>query len=288
MEYFRLGAEHMVTGYDHLLFLFGVVFFLTRFMDILKFVTAFTIGHTITLIFATYLKITANYYLVDAFIAITVMYKGFENLDGFRHWLKIKAPNLLLMVLLFGLVHGFGLSTRLQQLPIDESGSMLGHIISFNVGVEVGQILALIFMFGVLHLIRKAGHFELTSKLINGGLVFAGALLLMMQLHGYAHGKWADGFPISRDDHAHAHLEAEASKQEAAQAATAAEGGHAHNPDGSHSLPSDGEQGHAHSPDGSHALPEVPQAQGNPDGSHQLPSEEDEAENATPVTPDHP
>ena len=144
LEYLRLGAEHMITGYDHLLFLFGVMFFLSRPTDIIKFVSAFTIGHTVTLICATYWQITANYYLVDAFIAVTVAYKGFENLDGFKKFLNTGSPNLLLMVLMFGLVHGFGLSTRLQQLPVAEGGGMLMHIISFNVGVEIGQILALI------------------------------------------------------------------------------------------------------------------------------------------------
>jgi len=142
LEYIRLGAEHMITGYDHLLFLFGVMFFLRRLSDIVKFVTAFTVGHTITLIFATYLQITANYYLVDAFIALTVVYMGFQNLDGFRNYLNTVSPNLLLMVLLFGLIHGLGLSTRLQQLPIAEGGAMLLHILSFNLGVEIGQIVA--------------------------------------------------------------------------------------------------------------------------------------------------
>jgi hypothetical protein len=139
-EYMRLGAEHMLTGYDHLLFLFGVMFFLTRFVDIVKFVTAFTLGHTITLILATYLQITANFYLIDAFIALTVAYKGFENLDGFRKYLNSASPNLLWMVFAFGLVHGFGLSTRLQQLPVAESGNLLMHILSFNLGVEIGQV----------------------------------------------------------------------------------------------------------------------------------------------------
>ncbi len=279
-EYFRLGAEHMVTGYDHLLFLFGVVFFLTRFRDILKFVTAFTIGHTITLIFATNFQITANYYLVDAFIAITVIYKGFENLDGFRQWLQTKSPNPVLMVLLFGLVHGFGLSTRLQQLPIAESGNMLSHILSFNAGVEVGQIAALLLMFGLLHFIRKFGHFVPTSKLINGGVIFAGALLLMMQLHGFSHSSYADDFPISRDDHAHAHLEAAQASAAQAQAADESGHGHAHNPDGSHAMPGDAaaaEHGHSHNPDGSHALPADGDAAAhghahNPDGSHMLPA----------------
>ena len=220
-EYLRLGAEHMITGYDHLLFLFGVMFFLTRLTDIVKFVTAFTIGHTITLILATYWQITANYYLVDAFIAVTVAYKGFENLDGFKKYLNVASPNLLLMVLVFGLVHGFGLSTRLQQLPVSEGGGMLMHIISFNVGVELGQILALVPMWGVIYFWQHHSHFSVVSKVANSGLIVAGSLLLIMQLHGYAHMTNSEAFPINRDDHAHVHADMDGH-------------GHAHNPDGSH------------------------------------------------------
>jgi hypothetical protein len=115
----------MITGYDHLLFLFGVMFFLTRFSAIIKFVTAFTAGHTITLIAATFVGIQANYFLVDAVIACTVIYKGFDNLDGFRKYLNVNSPNLLTAVFVFGLIHGFGLSTRLQQLPILGDGFLL-------------------------------------------------------------------------------------------------------------------------------------------------------------------
>ena len=97
MEYVELGASHMLTGYDHLLFLFGVIFFLNNFKDVVKFITVFTVGHSITLIFATFLGIKANYFLIDAVIALTVCYKGFDNLDGFKKYLDVKAPNLCLL-----------------------------------------------------------------------------------------------------------------------------------------------------------------------------------------------
>lgn len=225
IEYLRLGAEHMLTGYDHLLFLFGVMFFLKRAIDIIKFVSAFTLGHTITLVFATYMQISANYYLVDAFIAVTVAYKGFENLDGFNKYLNVKSPNLLTMVLLFGLIHGFGLSTRLQQLPVDEGGDRLMHILFFNGGVEIGQIAALAIMWGILRAWQGREHFPVIGKLANSGLIAAGALLFVMQMHSYMHTSYADSFPISRDDHAHAHADMES---------------HAHHPDASH--------GQAHKP----------------------------------------
>src|SRR5215208_8344220 len=158
LQYLKLGATHMLTGYDHLLFLFGVIFFLTKFRDIVKFITAFTVGHCITLVFATLLHIKANFYLIDAVIALTVCYKAFDNLDGFKKYMGIRPPSLLGAVFLFGLIHGFGLSTRLQQLPLGQDG-LIVRILSFNVGVEVGQILALAAMGLVLASWRKTASF---------------------------------------------------------------------------------------------------------------------------------
>ena len=181
LQYVGLGATHMLTGYDHLLFLFGVVFFLTTFKDIAKFVTAFTLGHCITLIFATFLQINWNYFLVDALIAISVIYKGFDNNGGFQKHFGIRSPNLLAVVFGFGLLHGFGLSTRLQQLPLgDDKTSILMRILSFNVGVEIGQIAALSVMVALLAIWRKRSYFQRFSVLANVGLVYAGGLLLLM------------------------------------------------------------------------------------------------------------
>jgi hypothetical protein len=204
LEYMRLGATHMLSGYDHLLFLFGVIFFLTRFNDILKFITVFTIGHSITLVFATLIGIKANYYLIDAVIALTVCYKAFDNLDGFKKYLQVRSPNLTWMVFTFGLIHGFGLSTRLQQLPLGEHGLVL-KILSFNVGVEIGQVVALSIMLLLLSGWRKTNSFQKFSKAANVVLMFAGGLLLLMQLHGYQHTQFPDDFPLNTDDHHHAH-----------------------------------------------------------------------------------
>ncbi|MEM9680362.1 MAG: HupE/UreJ family protein [Bacteroidota bacterium] len=184
--YIRVGATHMLTGYDHLLFLTGVIFYLKNFKDIIKFITVFTIGHCITLISATYTGITANEHLVDAVIALSVLYKGFENLGGFEK-LKVKSPNLLLMVGLFGLIHGFGLSTRLQSFDIGEE-QFLAKILCFNLGVEVGQILALIPIVFVITLSRKHKQFPAFYKAVNWYLVLAGIGLFAYQLYGYFHG----------------------------------------------------------------------------------------------------
>ena len=183
IDYLYLGAKHMITGYDHILFLIGVIFFLTRFLDIVKFVTVFTIGHSITLIFATLFKITANYYLIDAVIAFSVIYKGFENLGGFKKWLSLNPPNLVLMVFIFGLIHGFGLSTRLQQINLGDN-YLIYSILSFNVGVEFGQIAALAIVFPLLLSIRGK-YFEQISKVSNWGLIIAGGFLLSYQLSNF-------------------------------------------------------------------------------------------------------
>lgn len=214
LRYIWLGATHMLTGYDHLLFLFGVIFFLTSIRDIIKFVTIFTIGHSITLIFATFMSINANYYLIDAVIALSVIYKAFDNNKGFQNYLGVKSPNLLVMVLLFGLIHGFGLSTRLQQLPLGEQNfDMLMRIISFNIGVELGQIIALALMLVLLTLWKKSKSFEKFSKITNHALMFTGFMLLLMQLHGYLHTINEEEFGFNRDAHIHNHLDMEAAKQ---------------------------------------------------------------------------
>ncbi len=206
LSYVWLGATHMLTGYDHLLFLFGVVFFLTTLKDVVKFVTVFTIGHSITLIFATFMGIGANYYLIDAVIALSVIYKAFDNNGGFESYLGVKSPNLLAMVLIFGLIHGFGLSTRLQQLPLGEQNfDTLMKIISFNVGVELGQIAALVLMLFILTQWRKRASFLRLSKVANDALMMAGFLLFLMQMHGYLHTTYQEDFGFNADEHYHIH-----------------------------------------------------------------------------------
>jgi hypothetical protein len=187
LRYLWLGANHMVTGYDHLLFLFGVLFYLKGIKDILKFITAFTLGHSITLVLATFLKITADYHLVDAVIALSICYKAFDNLDGFRKWLGMGSPNLVAMVFLFGLIHGFGLSTRLQELPLPSEG-LLTRILSFNVGVELGQVAALSVLVALLAGWRRTSSFQRLGGIANGLLLVAGLGLFGWQLNGYFRG----------------------------------------------------------------------------------------------------
>jgi len=184
LAYILVGAKHMVTGYDHLLFLVGVIFYLSNFKDIVKFVTVFTIGHSITLISATLLGIKANEHLIDAVIALSVLYKGFENLGGFQKILNTKSPNLLWMVFIFGLIHGFGLSTRLQSFDIGNE-QILAKIVSFNVGVELGQIAALVPIVFIISRWKAFKSYDTFYKVVNWFLVAAGIGLFIFQMYGY-------------------------------------------------------------------------------------------------------
>src|SRR5450631_3682564 len=139
-----LGAKHMVTGYDHLLFLFGVIFFLYRLRDVATYVTLFAVGHSITLLGGVLGKVQVNPWLIDAIIGFSVVYKAFENIGGFRT-LFGATFNPRAAVFLFGLCHGLGLATKLQTLQLDRDG-LLPNLIAFNVGVEIGQLLALVVM----------------------------------------------------------------------------------------------------------------------------------------------
>lgn len=184
LSYIWVGAKHMVTGYDHLLFLTGVIFFLKSIKDILKFITVFTIGHSIMLIGASFMGIQVNEHIIDAIIGLSVLYKGFENLKGFERYFNVKAPNLFLMVLLFGLIHGMGLSTRLQSFDMGTDQVLL-KILSFNLGVELGQITALIPIVLLIRLWKKKSSYQAFYKACNIYLIIAGILLFLYQMAGY-------------------------------------------------------------------------------------------------------
>ncbi len=184
--YLWLGATHMLTGYDHLAFVFGIIFFLTSFRDIAKYITAFTVGHSITLIIATFAGLQISPFLIEPIIALSVSYIAFHNLDGFKKYFHVKAPNMMIMIVGLGLVHGLGLSTRLQDLPLNPDDLLL-NIISFNVGVELGQMSALAVMLLIVSAWRKRPGFEVFSRIANLGLIAYGLLLFLMQMHAYEH-----------------------------------------------------------------------------------------------------
>lgn len=181
--YLYLGAKHMFTGYDHLLFLLGVVFFLYRLRDVALYVTLFSIGHSITLLVGVLGSIHANAYLVDAIIGVSVVYKAFDNLGGFKRVFGIE-PDQRAAVFLFGLVHGFGLSTKLQDLSLSEDG-LVPNMLAFNLGVELGQVAALAFILTFMNLWRAHPSFVRHQALANVLIMAAGFVLIEYQLVGY-------------------------------------------------------------------------------------------------------
>jgi hypothetical protein len=178
-----LGAKHMVTGYDHLLFLVGVIFFLYRLKDVLLYVSLFTLGHSITLLAGVLGGIRANPYVVDAVIGASVAYKAFENIGGFERVFRIR-PNTKVAVLVFGLFHGFGLATKLQEFTLSQNG-LVTNILSFNVGVEIGQMLALTAVLIVLTSWRARRSFLRHAFITNTLLMTAGFILAGAQIAGY-------------------------------------------------------------------------------------------------------
>jgi hypothetical protein len=178
-----LGAKHMLTGYDHLMFLVGVIFFLYRVGDVVKYISLFTLGHSTTLLLGVLGGVRANPYLIDAVIALSVVYKAFDNMGGFRRFLGFE-PNTKLAVLIFGLFHGFGLASKLQELTLSKSGLIL-NIVSFNVGVEIGQVLALSAVLIGLTYWRMQGGFQRHAFAANTALMTGGLTLLAYQVTGY-------------------------------------------------------------------------------------------------------
>jgi hypothetical protein len=178
-----LGAKHMVTGYDHLLFLVGVIFFLYRPKDVILYVSLFTLGHSVTLLGGVLGGIHANPYLIDAVIGFSVVYKAFENMDGFRKVFGWQ-PNTKVAVLIFGFFHGFGLATKLQDFALSPNG-LVANIISFNIGVEIGQFLALSAILIAITYWRMHAAFFRHAFTANAVVMAAGFLLVGYQLTGY-------------------------------------------------------------------------------------------------------
>lgn len=183
IAYLYLGAKHMITGYDHLLYLAGVIFFLFRLRDVAVFVSLFAFGHSITLLVGVLAGWHVNVYIVDAVIGLSVVYKGFENLGGFRA-LFTKWFDARIAVFLFGLVHGLGLASKLQDLSLAQDGLVV-NMLAFNVGVEIGQLLALTILMLTFNLLRRSAQFHNSAAFVNSLLMVAGFILIGYQITGY-------------------------------------------------------------------------------------------------------
>ena len=178
-----LGAKHMVTGYDHLLFILGVIFFLYRLQHVALYVTLFSLGHSITLLAGVLMGWHVNPYIIDAIIGLSVAYKAFDNLDGFKVLFGFQ-PDTRAVVMVFGLFHGLGLATKLQDLHLSHRGLAL-NLVSFNVGVEIGQLIALSLMLGLILLWRRTPGFARQAVVANVLILIAGFVLMQEQLAGY-------------------------------------------------------------------------------------------------------
>ena len=177
LPFIYLGAKHMVTGYDHLLFLFGVIFFLYRLKDVSIYVTLFAVGHSITLLSGVLLNISINAYLIDAIIGFSIVYKALDNMGAYKRWFGFQ-PNTKIATHVFGLIHGFGLATKILEYNVSSDG-LISNLIAFNIGVELGQVLGLTIIFIIISYWRHFGNFiqhayRANVALMVGGFIFVG------------------------------------------------------------------------------------------------------------------
>ena len=183
LPFLYLGAKHMVTGYDHLLFLFGVIFFVYRLRHVALYVSLFALGHSVTLLTGVFFDIGVSAYLIDAIIGLSVVYKALDNLGAYRRWFGVQ-PDTRAATLIFGLFHGFGLATKIQEFELARDG-LLANLLAFNLGVEIGQILALSAILIAMGFWRRTAGFVRHAYTANVALMSAGFLLIGYQLTGW-------------------------------------------------------------------------------------------------------
>src|SRR5210317_2517708 len=183
IPFIYLGAKHMVTGYDHILFLLGVIFFLYRFKEIAIYVSIFAFGHSTTMLLGVIYGWGANAYIVDAIIGLSVVYKALDNLGAYQRWFGFQ-PNTKLATLIFGFIHGTGLATKILEYEIAQDG-LLMNLISFNIGVEIGQIIALVVILILMGFWRRLPNFMQHAYSTNVIMMFLGFILMGLQITGY-------------------------------------------------------------------------------------------------------
>lgn len=186
IPFMYLGAKHMVTGYDHILFLLGVIFFLYKFKDVAIYVSIFAFGHSTTMLIGVIYGWGVNAYIVDAIIGLSVVYKALDNLGAYQKWFGFQ-PNTKLATLIFGFIHGTGLATKILEYEIAQDG-LLMNLISFNIGVEIGQIVALAIILIIMGYLRRAKNFVQYAYAANIIMIFLGIILTGQQISGYISG----------------------------------------------------------------------------------------------------
>jgi len=183
VPFIYLGAKHMFTGYDHILFLLGVIFFLYKLKDIGIYVSLFALGHSTTMLLGVYIETNISSYLIDAIIGLSVAYKALDNLGAFQRWFGVQ-PNTKVATLVFGFFHGFGLATKIQEYEVSKDG-LFANLIAFNVGVEIGQLMALAAILIVMGYWRRTGSFLRHAYTANVAILTAGFVLIGYQITGY-------------------------------------------------------------------------------------------------------
>ncbi len=183
IPFIYLGAKHMVTGYDHLLFLFGVIFFLYRLKDISIYVTLFAVGHTVTLLSGVLMDVSVSAYIIDAIIGFSIVYKALDNMGAYQRWFGFQ-PNTKVATLVFGLFHGFGLATKILEYKMSPDG-LIPNLIAFNVGVELGQLMALGMILILMGFWRRTAGFARHAYRANVALMTGGFIFVGYQMTGY-------------------------------------------------------------------------------------------------------
>jgi len=183
IPFIYLGAKHMMTGYDHLLFLLGVIFFLYRMKDVAIYVTLFAVGHVVTLLSGVLMEISINAYIIDAIIGFSIVYKALDNMGAYQRWFGFQ-PNIKAATFIFGLFHGFGLATKILDYELSSDG-LVANLVFFNIGVELGQILALAVILIVISYWRKLSSFLHHAYKANAFIMMLGFLLMGYQITGY-------------------------------------------------------------------------------------------------------
>ena len=183
ISFLYLGAKHMVTGYDHILFLLGVIFFLYKMKHIGIYVSLFALGHSTTMLAGVYFNFGINSYIIDAIIGLSIVYKALDNMGAYQRWFGFQ-PNTKAATLIFGFCHGFGLSSKILDYDISPDG-LLPNLLAFNVGVEVGQLLALGAILIVMGYWRRTPSFLKHAYTANVLMMTAGFILIGYQLTGY-------------------------------------------------------------------------------------------------------
>lgn len=183
VPFIYLGAKHMVTGYDHLLFLFGVIFFLYRLRDVGIYVTLFAVGHSVTLISGVLMDFGVNAYIIDAIIGFSIVYKALDNMGAYRQWFGFQ-PSTKIATLIFGLFHGFGLATKILDYKMSSDG-LITNLLAFNIGVELGQIMGLAIILILIGYWRRSGQFMNHAYKANVALMVGGFIFVGYQMTGY-------------------------------------------------------------------------------------------------------